>query len=151
VTNKVRPQFLEDCKNGSSNPIKDLQNFNFELNQEILAQIEEDMEKQCDPRAEMKPMLPSTVDLSADPKKRSATDFIKLGLNNGLPIAIGFDSNLLIGDSYKRLQIMLGLLQKPDLTLQPINANIVYAIVTDRIAAFTVKKSKTYATEAISG
>lgn len=44
VTEKVRPQFLEDCKNINPNPIKDLQNFNVKLNQKILAQIEDDID-----------------------------------------------------------------------------------------------------------
>ena len=110
VSVKVRPRFLEDCKNTSLNPIKDLQSFNFELNKRILAQIEDEIDEQCRPRTSMKPMLPSTVDLSADPMKRTATDFIKLGLNNGLPIAIGFDSNLLLGGSYSKTANHVGII-----------------------------------------
>lgn len=110
VREKVKPQLEEDCKNGKSDAIKDVQIFNFELNQRILAQIESDMDKECNPRTEMKPMLPAGIDLNSDPKKRSATDFIKLGLNNGLPMAIGFDSALLSGKPYSKMQNHVGII-----------------------------------------
>lgn len=102
IAARVGGKNIEKCSDRSPNAVNNVQNFNLELNRKILSEIEFDLEAQCNPRTPMKPMLPSTVDLSADPLKRSATDFIKLGLNNGLPIAIAFDSNLLTKDSYSK-------------------------------------------------
>jgi hypothetical protein len=109
VRDRIGPEEIQNCANASPSAIKNIQKFNLALNSKILTQIEKDLEKQCEPRSPMRPMLPSTVVLNADPLKRSATDFLKLGLNNGLPLAIVFDHHVLTGGSYSKAATHVGI------------------------------------------
>jgi len=88
-----------DCIN-ETDSLKKLQIFRSEINKQILAQMNTDLEVQCEPRTSMRPMKPFRVDLGTDSLKRNATDLIKTKLNARTPVGIAFDSDVLFKDTH---------------------------------------------------
>jgi hypothetical protein len=99
VSSRIRTASIASTKQNCNQDAgaQTLQNFSNELNQIVLSQMEQDLQNQCKRQSQIKPMLPGIIDLKENPSRGKATDYLKMGLKNGMPVAIGLNANVLTG------------------------------------------------------